>query len=123
MLEHAVYSVISPEGFASILLRDSSKAQEAAGFMKITAEDLKSFGIIHDIIPEPPGGAHNNPTQVADRIKAVISRDLDVLCSKPADRLVRYRIKKIRGIGQFSGPQGSWWDQLLNIFPLTRALS
>jgi acetyl-CoA carboxylase carboxyl transferase subunit alpha len=122
MLEHAVYSVISPEGFASILLRDSSRAQEAASFMKITAEDLKSFGIIHDIIPEPTGGAHNSPSQVAHSIKSVITRDLDVLCSKPSDRLVRYRIKKIRGIGQFSGPQDSWWDQLLNIFPLTKAL-
>jgi acetyl-CoA carboxylase carboxyl transferase subunit alpha len=122
MLEHAVYSVISPEGFASILLRDSSRAQEAANSMKITAVDLKKFGIIHDIIKEPSGGAHKDPAMVAEQIKGIINRDLDILCSKPADRLVRYRIKKIRGIGQFNGPQGSWWEQLLNIFPLTRAL-
>ncbi|MCF7940684.1 MAG: acetyl-CoA carboxylase carboxyltransferase subunit alpha [Spirochaetia bacterium] len=121
MLENAVYSVISPEGFASILLRDSSKAEEAANTMKITAEDLKEFGIIHDIIPEPVGGAHKDPQLVASHIKKIITRDLDILCSKPADRLVRYRIKKIRGIGHFNGAQ-SWWDQLLNIFQLTRAL-
>lgn len=121
MLENAVYSVISPEGFASILLRDASKAKEAANAMKITSEDLKAFGIIHDIIPEPKGGAHLDGQMVADRIRQIIIRDLDVLCGKPADRLVRYRIKKIRGIGQFEGPK-SWWDQLFNIFQLTRAL-
>ncbi len=122
MLENAVYSVISPEGFASILLRDASKAEQAANTMKITATDLKSFGIIHDIIEEPTGGAHKDPQLVASRIRDVISRDLQVLCTKQPDRLVRYRIKKIRGIGHFNGPAGSWWEQLLNIYPLTRAL-
>ncbi len=121
MLENAIYSVISPEGFASILLRDPTKAKEAAAAMKITAEDLKSFGIIHEIIPEPAGGAHEDKKLVASRIKHIIIRDLDVLCNKPVDRLVRYRIKKIRGIGHFNGPK-SWWDQLLEIFHLTRAL-
>lgn len=121
MLENAVYSVISPEGFASILLRDSTKAEEAANTMKITAEDLKEFGIIHDIIEEPKGGAHLDPEAVAERIKGIIIRDFETLCSKPADRLVRYRIKKIRGIGHFNGVT-SWWDQLLNIFQLTSDL-
>ncbi len=122
MLENAVYSVISPEGFASILLRDSSKAEQAANTMKITATDLKEFGIIHDIIAEPSGGAHKDPQFAASQIKKIITRDFDILCPKQPSRLVRYRIKKIRGIGHFNGPTGSWWDQLLNIYPLTRAL-
>ena len=121
MLENAVYSVISPEGFASILLRDASKAQEAANTMKITAEDLKQFGIIHDIVPEPPGGAHKDPEMVASHIKKIIIRDLNILCNKPEDRLVRYRIKKIRGIGHFNLSLIQW-DQLFNIFQLTSAL-
>src|SRR5439155_5611215 len=58
MLEHSVYSVISPEGCASILWRDASRAEEAAIAMKITAADLKGFGIVDEIVPEPPGGAH-----------------------------------------------------------------
>ena len=61
MLEHAIYSVISPEGAASILWRDTAKAQEAATSMKITAQDLLRFGVIDTIIPEPTGGAHRDP--------------------------------------------------------------
>src|SRR5262249_52375778 len=62
MLEHAIYSVISPEGAASILWRDTAKAQEAATNMKITAQDLIKFGVIDEIVPEPVGGAHRQPT-------------------------------------------------------------
>jgi acetyl-CoA carboxylase carboxyl transferase subunit alpha len=61
MLEHAIYSVISPEGAASILWRDTAKAQEAATSMKITAEDMVRFGVIDKVIPEPVGGAHRDP--------------------------------------------------------------
>src|SRR5262249_21007506 len=61
MLEHAIYSVISPEGAASILWRDTSKAEEAATNMKITAQDLIRFGIVDDVVTEPPGGAHRDP--------------------------------------------------------------
>src|SRR5262249_23369681 len=64
MLEHSIYSVISPEGAASILWRDSTRAKEAATNMKITAEDLKALGIIDGIIPEPVGGAHRDPQSV-----------------------------------------------------------
>lgn len=115
MLENAVYSVITPEGFASILLRDPSKAREAAETMKITARDLKRFGIIHDIIAEAPGGAHTDPAFTAALIKQTIVRDLEVLCSKDPDTLVRYRIKKIRGIGSFEG-SSNWWEPLLQVF-------
>ena len=61
MLEHAVYSVISPEGCASILWRDAGRAEAAATAMRITAADLKEFGIVDEIVPEPPGGAHSDP--------------------------------------------------------------
>ena len=61
MLEHSIYSVISPEGAASILWRDTAKAQEAATNMKITAQDLLRFGVIDTVVPEPTGGAHRDP--------------------------------------------------------------
>ncbi|MCK9286171.1 MAG: acetyl-CoA carboxylase carboxyltransferase subunit alpha [Sphaerochaetaceae bacterium] len=115
MLENAVYSVITPEGYASILLRDPSRAKEAAEAMKITARDLKRFNIIHDIIEEVPEGAHANPAYTAQKIKDTILKDLAILCRKPADTLVRYRIKKIRGIGM-GKYASSWWDPLLQIF-------
>lgn len=102
MLENAVYSVITPEGFASILLRDSSRAQEAAEAMKMTASDLKRFNIIHDIIEEAPQGAHTDPMYTALAIKKRIIEDIDTLGAKTPDSLVRYRIKKIREIGSFN---------------------
>jgi len=117
MLEHAVYSVITPEGFASILLRDPSKAAEAAEAMKMTAHHLQEFGVIHDIIEE--GSAE----ETAMRIKAIIERDLAVLCTKPAEHLVRYRIRKIRGIGEVSGITKLWWKPLLGVFSKTESLS
>src|SRR5206468_4141016 len=66
MLEHAVYSVISPEGCAAILWKNSAAAPDAAAAMRITAQDLKKFGIVDEIVPEPPGGAHSDPKQSAD---------------------------------------------------------
>jgi len=121
MLENAVYSVITPEGFASILLRDPSRAREAAEAMKMTAKDLKRFNIIHDIIPEVPEGAHKDPQFTAKAIKETITRDLDTLCKKPAGNLVRYRIRKIRGIGEFEGSD-AWWTTLMEVFKLTKDL-
>ena len=117
MLENAVYSVITPEGFASILLRDPSRAQEAAEAMKMTARDLKRFNVIHDIIPEAPGGAHTDPAFTAKHLKETIIRDFDVLCTKKPANLVRYRIKKIRGMGEYEGEK-SWWGPLLQVFGL-----
>ena len=99
MLENSIYSVISPEGFASILLRDAERAREAAEIMKVTARDVADFGIIHGIIPESPGGAHTDAAFTAGEIKKVIVRDLKTLMSKSPSRLIRYRSKKIREIG------------------------
>ena len=85
MLEHAVYSVISPEGCAAILWKSSAAAPEAAAAMKITAQDLKKFGIIDEIVPEPPGGAHSDPAAAAELLAPSIERALKELQKlKPA---------------------------------------
>lgn len=104
MLENSVYSVISPEGYASILLRDPAKAQEVASMMKITAQDLKSFKIINEILPEPPGGAHTDPGFSAKAIKTQILESVKQLSRHNTDQLMRYRSAKIQKIGQFREP-------------------
>ncbi len=101
MLENAVYSVISPEGYASILLRDSSQAKNAAAMMKITAEDVLDLKVCNGIIPEPAGGAQVDPITSSITIKEVIIRDLKDLMSRNPSVLVRYRNQKIRTIGHF----------------------
>lgn len=102
MLENAIYSVISPEGCASILLRDSSRAKDAAAMLRITSEDLLDFKIINGIIKEPEGGAHTDPDGAAMAIKKVLVRDLHDLCDRPPAVLVRYRNQKIRKIGHWN---------------------
>jgi acetyl-CoA carboxylase carboxyl transferase subunit alpha len=99
LLENAVYSVITPEGFASILMKDPSKAEEAANIMKMTAKDLLDMEIIHGIIAEVEEGAQADPAFTASLIKKTIIKDLNNLCSKSKDALVRYRLNKIRSIG------------------------
>lgn len=98
MLENAIYSILSPEGFASILYKDSSKAEAAANDMKLTAQDLYQFGVIDNIIPEPPGGAHNNYEFVTDKVKEVICTDLKELKSLSVDDMLDRRYKKFRNI-------------------------
>ncbi|WP_377290686.1 acetyl-CoA carboxylase carboxyltransferase subunit alpha [Rhizobium sp. SG2393] len=100
MLEHSIYSVISPEGAASILWRDSTRAKEAASNMKITAEDLKSFGIIDGIIPEPVGGAHRDPDFVISRTGTVISDALKDLTALKGEDLRKERRQKYLAIGR-----------------------
>jgi acetyl-CoA carboxylase carboxyl transferase subunit alpha len=100
MLEHAIYSVISPEGAASILWRDPAKAREAATNMKITAEDLKALGIIDGIIPEPVGGAHRDAAHVIGATRDVIQKALDELTPKDGETLRRERRQKFLDIGR-----------------------
>ena len=100
MLEHAIYSVISPEGAASILWRDTSKAQEAATNMKITAEDLQRFGIIDLIVPEPVGGAHRNPGAVIAATSDAIAAALGELRVLSRETLRRQRQEKFLAIGR-----------------------
>lgn len=98
MLEHAIYAILSPEGFASILYKDASKAEQAASDMKLTAQDLLHFGIIDGIIPEPQGGAHNDFDLMAGNIKKVIETDLQELLELPVEELLENRYHKFRRI-------------------------
>ncbi|MDP2296571.1 MAG: acetyl-CoA carboxylase carboxyltransferase subunit alpha [Pseudolabrys sp.] len=100
MLEHSIYSVISPEGAASILWRDTAKAQEAATNMKITAQDMVRFGVIDAIIPEPTGGAHRDPKAAIEAAGETIAGALDEL--RPLDRetVRKQRRDKFLAIGR-----------------------
>ena len=98
MLEHAVYSILSPEGFASILYKDSKKAEKAATEMKLTAQDLHEFRIIDGIIPEPEGGAHNDYENMTLAVKQVIDTELEKLMQLPMDQLLEQRYQKFRNI-------------------------
>lgn len=98
MLENAVYSILSPEGFASILYKDSSKCKEAAESMKITAEDLKKLKIIDKIINEPEGGAQNNLEKVANNLKEYIKQSIIELQKISKEELVQKRYEKFRNM-------------------------
>ena len=99
MLENAIYSVISPEGGASLLLRDVAKAKDAAAMLRITSEDLLEFKVVNGVIPEPPGGAHIDPYATAALIKEILTRDIRDLSTRNPSVLVRYRNQKIRKTG------------------------
>ena len=100
MLENSVYSVISPEGCASILWRDSSKAELAAQALRITASDLSELGIIDSIVPEPEGGAHLDHDATARLLDPVLVKQLDELRSLPVTELLEGRYNKFRRMGQ-----------------------
>ena len=101
MLENAVYSVISPEGCAGILWRDGSKAAEAAEALKITAPDLLKLGVVDEIIPEPPGGAHTDRKRTALNVKKAIVKHLKSLRETPVAKLPELRYAKFRAMGNF----------------------
>lgn len=99
MMQNAWYSVISPEGCASILWRDSSNAPEAAEAMKVTAEDLLELKVIDKVLPEPQGGAHRDPDTAAKTVKEAIVNTLNELNRIPTDELIRQRIDKFSRMG------------------------
>ncbi|MNH74995.1 Acetyl-coenzyme A carboxylase carboxyl transferase subunit alpha [compost metagenome] len=101
MLENAIYAAISPNGAASILWKDASKADQAAEAMKITAQDLLEMEVIEEIVPEPKGGAHKDYEAAAESIKSSLIRHLDELRAKTADELREERYQKFRKIGKF----------------------
>ncbi|AMP21438.1 acetyl-CoA carboxylase carboxyltransferase subunit alpha [endosymbiont 'TC1' of Trimyema compressum] len=101
MLENSIYSILSPEGFASILWKDSTRAEEAAGVMKITAADLKELDIIEGVIAEPSGGAHKNMEVVAIGIKNVLKKELLSLQKLSKDALLDNRYKRFRKFGDY----------------------
>lgn len=101
MLQFSIYSVISPEGCASILWKSKDKAEDAAAAMRITAADLIEFGLIDEVLPEPLGAAHRDPQQTADVIRNAILRTLEELDQLPVEQLVEHRARRIAGFGQF----------------------
>jgi acetyl-CoA carboxylase carboxyl transferase subunit alpha len=107
MLEHAIYSVASPEASAAILWRDASKAPDAAKAMKITAADLKQLGVADDIIPEPTGGAHLDAPQAIAKVGAALSRCLEELGTLDKAELLRRRYDKYRAIGVFQDSESA----------------
>jgi len=101
MLENAVYSVISPESCAAIIYRDSGKAEQAAAALRLTAEDLQQFGLIDGIVPEPEGGAQENPDVAAENLRGALRRSLDELAAMTPEQLVEHRYAKFRTMGNF----------------------
>jgi acetyl-CoA carboxylase carboxyl transferase subunit alpha len=99
MLEYSIYSVISPEGCASILWRDPARVPDAAAQLKLTAQDLVALGICDEIIPESPGGAHREPAVTASNVRTALKRHLKELLELPADELVARRYQKFRAMG------------------------
>jgi acetyl-CoA carboxylase carboxyl transferase subunit alpha len=111
MLEHSVYSVISPEGCASILWRKNGDLSQedfsrAADALKLTAGDLKEFGVIDGIIPEPPGGAHKDWDATAEGVRAAVSKALEELGHLDRKALVERRYKRLRKLGRFAEGEG-----------------
>jgi acetyl-CoA carboxylase carboxyl transferase subunit alpha len=102
MLENTWYSVITPEGCAAILWRDSGKSDEAADAMKVTAADLYDMGIADEILKEPIGGAHRNYDETAQILKTNIIRHLNELIQIPVTELIENRIEKYRKMGHWS---------------------
>ncbi|HPU36200.1 MAG TPA: carboxyl transferase domain-containing protein, partial [Bacillota bacterium] len=100
MLEHTIYSVISPEGYSSILWKDASRYKEAAGTFKITAQDVFELGVVDRIVPEPLGGAHRDPEAAAQNLGQAISECLDELVSIDPEILIKNRYNKFRTMGQ-----------------------
>jgi acetyl-CoA carboxylase carboxyl transferase subunit alpha len=99
VLENAYYSVITPEGCAAILWKDSARAPDAAEALKLTGPDLLKLGIIDGVIPEPLGGAHRDPQKTSVSVKEAVNKSLKELCSLDKDELIDLRYKKFRAIG------------------------
>jgi len=98
MMENAVYSILSPEGYATILWKDSTRSDEACEMMKLTAQDLKGFNVIDDIIPEPVGGAHINPKAVYRTVSKYLTRELSKYSKMDENDISKHRYKKFRNI-------------------------
>jgi acetyl-CoA carboxylase carboxyl transferase subunit alpha len=110
MLENSVYSVITPEGCASILLRDASKAKLAAELMKMTAENLLELNVITGIVKEGPGGAHENPEVTAANVHALLSERVEVLSKKSSSRLLADRSERLLSMGRLTETVGTVSD-------------
>jgi len=103
MLQYSVYSVISPEGCASILWKSADRREIAAEAMGITADRLAQFGLVDEVIPEPLGGAHREPQEMADALRAALTRQLSALMELPAEKLLSGRRQRLRDFGVYGG--------------------
>jgi acetyl-CoA carboxylase carboxyl transferase subunit alpha len=101
MLENAIYSVISPEGCASIMWKDATKKQQAAAALKYTATDVKLLGCVDDVLPEPPGGTQNDPAAAMALVDEKLRYHLGQLRAQSLDDLLEERYRKFRSIAQF----------------------
>lgn len=108
MLEHSFYSVIAPEGCASILYRDATRGADAAKAMRVTAQDALELGLIDEIIPEPLGGAHLDIATTAENLEKVVTKHLDVLAGLSVDDLLDQRAKRLRALGKFENSVERW---------------
>lgn len=108
MLEHSFYSVIAPEGCASILYRDATRGADAAKAMRVTAQDALELGLIDEIIPEPLGGAHLDIATTAENLEQVVSKHLDALTALSIDDLLEQRGKRLRALGKFEISVERW---------------
>jgi acetyl-CoA carboxylase carboxyl transferase subunit alpha len=107
MLEHSIYSVISPEGCAAILWKDAARKKEAAEALRLTAADLVELGVIDEIIPEPPGGAHADPAGAAAAVGEAIERHLRAVADLTAEERRERRYRKFRAMGRFESHPGA----------------
>ncbi len=107
MLEHSIYSVIAPEGCASIIWRDPTRGADAAKAMRVTAKDALSFGLVDEVITEPLGGAHRSPDLAGAAIKEAVARHLKELGGSSTDQLLAMRFAKYRALGRFSEGDGA----------------
>ena len=103
MFENAVYSILSPEGFASILWKDSSKSSKACELMKMTAEDLKKFKLVDEIIPEPEGGIQVNPAKAYSALDKMLTTELKKYAKVSGDSIAKMRYQKFRKIDSACG--------------------
>jgi len=101
MMQYGIYSVISPEGCASILWKSAEKAEEAAEAMRITAPSLSKYGLVDEVLPEPLGGAHRNPQESADVIRNALLKNLEELDKLSVDQLLENRQRRLASFGQF----------------------
>ena len=108
MLENSFYSVIAPEGCASILYRDATRGADAAKAMRVTAQDALELGLIDEIIPEPLGGAHLDIATTAENLEKVVTKHLDVLAGLTIDDLLDQRAKRLRALGKFENSIERW---------------
>ncbi|MHC4871428.1 MAG: acetyl-CoA carboxylase carboxyltransferase subunit alpha [Planctomycetota bacterium] len=121
MLQHAYYSVISPEGCAAILWRDGSKAPEAAAALKLTSRDHVKNGLVDEVIIEPIGGAHRDPGTMGKLVAKAIIKNLDELVKIPTDKLLEERYEKIRAMGEFEEASESQLMEMLGLEPVEEA--